>query len=63
METRIALKKIGLILLGIIIILASVFLVPHYIAYYVPEIIQIIIVFFALLLAFFVVWKAIREEE
>jgi hypothetical protein len=58
METSIALKKIGLILLGIIIIAAAVFMVPHYIASYVPQIIEIIIVFFVLLLAFFVIWKA-----
>jgi len=58
METREALKKIGLILLGIIIILVAVFAVPHYIGHYVPPIIEVIIVFFILLLAFFVVWKA-----
>jgi hypothetical protein len=58
METRDALKKIGLILLGIILILVAVFVVPHYIAHEVLPIIEIIIVFFVLLLAYLVVWKA-----
>lgn len=63
METSMALKKIGLIILGIIIIVIAVFAVPHYISHNVPQIIEIIIVFFVLLLAFFVIWKAIREDE
>jgi hypothetical protein len=58
METCDALKKIGLILIAIIIILIAVFAVPDYIAQEVPPIIEIIIVFFVLLLAYFVVWKA-----
>ena len=58
METSDALKKIGLILLGIIIILVAVFVVPHYISHDVLPIIEVIIVFFVLLLAYFVVWKA-----
>ncbi|MEI7432868.1 MAG: hypothetical protein WCJ93_01315 [Methanomicrobiales archaeon] len=58
METCDALKKIGLILSAIIIILIAVFAVPDYIAQEVPPIIEIIIVFFVLLLAYFVVWKA-----
>jgi hypothetical protein len=58
METRDALKKIGLILLGIILILVAVFAVPHYIAHEVQPIIEIIIVFFVLVLAYLVVWKA-----
>ncbi len=58
METRDALKKIGLILLGIILILVAVFAVPHYIAHEVLPIIEIIIVFFVLVLAYLVVWKA-----
>ncbi len=58
METSVALKKIGLILLGIIIILVGVFVVPHYISNAVLPVIEVIIVFFVLLLAYFVVWKA-----
>ena len=57
METGDILKKIGLIVLGIVIILVAVFAVPHYIGHYVPPIIEVVIVFFILLLAFFVVWK------
>jgi|GEM_PF-5669791 len=58
METSVALKKIGLILLGIIIILVGVFVVPHYISNAVLPVIEVIIVFFVLLLAYFLVWKA-----
>ncbi len=58
METSVALKKTGLILLGIIIILVAVFVVPHYIPHDVLPIIEVIIVFFVLLLAYYVVWKA-----
>jgi hypothetical protein len=58
METSGALKKIGLIFLGIILILVAVFTVPHYIAHDVLPIIEIIIVFFVLVLAYLVVWKA-----
>jgi hypothetical protein len=58
METRDAIKKIGLILLGITLILIAVFAVPHYVAQEVQPIIEIIIVFFVLVLAYLVVWKA-----
>lgn len=62
METRDAVIRIGLIVLGIIIILCAVFVVPHYIAHDVPPVIEVTIVFFILLLAFFVVSKAIKED-
>jgi hypothetical protein len=62
METSDALIRIGLIVLCITIIIAAVFVVPHYIAQFVPPIIQVTIVFFILLVAFFVVSKAIKED-
>jgi magnesium-transporting ATPase (P-type) len=58
MKTIDALIKTGLIFFGIIIILVAVFAVPRYVHHYIPQIIEISIVFIVLLLAFFVVWKA-----
>ncbi len=59
METSVVLKKIGLILLGVTIILVAVLVIPLYIPHDILPIIEVIIVFSVLLLAYFVVWKAI----
>jgi hypothetical protein len=55
-------RKAGCIAAGVILILVSVFIIPDLIGHLVPPLIEVVVVFLFLLLAYYIIWKGIGRD-